>query len=66
MLLVAGFGPAIAQGSHSDDEDIESAKKAAMEYYAGTDGTAEGECNFNVNVSKDGKVQAPGRMIILT
>lgn len=55
------------------DEDIESAKKVAMDYYAGTvfevnsmayvepgtDDNAEGECNFMVNVSKDGEVQEP-------
>lgn len=62
------------------DEDIESAKKVAMDYYAGTvfevnsmeyvepgtDDNAEGECNFMVNVSKDGEVQEPDRMIQLS
>ncbi|HEL0019100.1 TPA: hypothetical protein TT575_002208 [Streptococcus equi subsp. zooepidemicus] len=68
-------------GSEStlSDEDIESAKKVAMDYYAGTvfevnsmtyiepgtDDAAEGECNFMVNVSKDGEVQEPDRMIQL-
>lgn len=61
------------------EEDIEAAKKVAMDYYTGTvfevnsmtcieHGTnyaAEGECNFMVNVSKDGQVQEPNRMISL-
>lgn len=62
------------------DEDIESAKKVAIDYYAGTvfevnsmtyiepgtNDTTVGKCNFMVNVSKDGEVQEPDRMIQLS
>lgn len=61
------------------DKDIEAAKKVAMSYYTGTvfevkamtyvpfgtNVNAEGECNFLVKVSKDGKVQEVERMIQL-
>lgn len=61
------------------NEDIEAAKKVALDYYAGTvfdvnsmtyikpgtNNNAEGECNFMVNVSKDGQVQEPDRMVQL-
>lgn len=61
------------------NEDIEAAKKVAWDYYAGTvfdvnsmtyikpgtNNNAEGECNFMVNVSKDGQVQEPDRMVQL-
>lgn len=61
------------------EEEIESAKEAAMEYYSDTvfevnsmeyfkpesDPSAEGDCNFMVNVSKEGVVQEPDRMISL-
>ncbi|MCR5586093.1 MAG: ABC transporter permease [Lachnospiraceae bacterium] len=61
------------------DEDIDAAKKVVKGYYAntvfvvnsityiepGTNANAEGECNFMVNVSKDGEVQEPDRMISL-
>jgi uncharacterized lipoprotein YehR (DUF1307 family) len=61
------------------DEDIEEAKQAALDYYAntvfevnamnyievGSSPFAEGDCNFSVNVSKDGVVQEPDRIISL-
>ena len=69
----------VGNDSTLSDEDIELAKEIAMEYYAGTvfevnsmtyiepgtNNSAEGECNFMVNVSKDGVVQEPDRMIQL-
>jgi uncharacterized lipoprotein YehR (DUF1307 family) len=61
------------------DEDIEEAKQAALDYYAntvfevnamnyievGSSPFSEGDCNFSVNVSKDGVVQEPDRIISL-
>lgn len=61
------------------DEEIEMARKAALDYYShtvfevnsltyvepNTDKRFHGECNFLVNVSKDGIVQEPDRMIML-
>jgi uncharacterized protein YcfL len=61
------------------DEDIEEAKQAALGYYAntvfevnamnyieaGSSPFAEGDCNFSVNVSKEGVVQEPDRIISL-
>jgi hypothetical protein len=61
------------------DEDIEEAKQAALDYYAntvfevnamnyieaGSSPFAEGDCNFSVNVSKEGVVQEPDRIISL-
>jgi uncharacterized protein YkuJ len=60
-------------------EQIEEAKQAALDYYAntvfevnamnyievGSSPFSEGDCNFSVNVSKDGVVQEPDRIISL-
>jgi hypothetical protein len=61
------------------DEEIEEAKQAALDYYADTvfevnamnyieaggSPFTEGDCNFSVNVSKDGVVQETDRIISL-
>lgn len=62
------------------EAQIEEAKQAALDYYEGTVfrvnsisylegklpyGDTESDCNFNVNVSKDGIVQEPDRTISL-
>ncbi len=69
-----------AEESHSlSAEEIEAAKQAALDYYAttvfevntiafaecGSRLFADGECNFTVNVSKDGTVQEPDRVVAL-
>jgi hypothetical protein len=60
-------------------EQIEEAKQVALDYYAntvfevnamnyieaGSSPFSEGDCNFSVNVSKDGVVQEPDRIISL-
>ncbi|MDE6640312.1 MAG: hypothetical protein K2K63_07300 [Acetatifactor sp.] len=68
------------KASYLTAEQIEDAKQAALAYYKGTVfsvnsieyiegklpyGDTEGNCNFTVNVSKDGVVQEPDRTISL-
>ena len=71
--------PAAEEPQALSAEEIEAAKQAALDYYAATvfevntitfaeRGSrlfADGECNFAVNVSKDGTVQEPDRVVAL-
>ena len=71
--------PAAEEPQALSAEEIEAAKQAALDYYAATvfevntitfaeRGSrlfADGECNFAVNVSKDGAVQEPDRVVAL-
>ena len=71
--------PAAEEPQALSAEEIEAAKQAALDYYASTvfevntiafaeRGSrlfADGECNFTVNVSKDGAVQEPDRVVAL-
>ena len=71
--------PAAEEPHSLSAAEIEAAKQAALDYYAttvfevntiafaerGSRLFADGECNFTVNVSKDGTVQEPDRVVAL-